>query len=178
MVAYMLRISETKQMISDDNNLPMRVEQPSLLEYLDSFLPFRIPRIPFVQTAANLDKAAGRLILAKADQRVARIDAVTTKVKHQSAPEARFLKASEIIAEKSLKPNEIHKDAAFAYLEAETNIKFANREKILEQATKQLDSDPPNSDSTKSIDDDWLNTFSRFAEEKSSEELQSLLEKS
>jgi hypothetical protein len=164
-------------MSKDQDNLPVQTEKPSLADYLDSLLPFRIPRLPFVRTAANLDKAAARLILAKAEQRAARVDAVTAKIKHQSNVEGRFLEASERVAENTLNQDETSRDAAFAYLEAETTIKFTNRTKVLEQATNELTSTPPQLDSDDEIDDDWLNTFARMAEEKSSAELQNLFGK-
>lgn len=164
-------------MNKDHDHLPVQTEKPSLADYLDSFLPFRIPRIPFVRTAANLDKAAARLILAKAEQHAARVDAVTAKIKDQSNAEGRFLAASERIAENALNQNEASRDTAFAYLEAETTIKFTNRTKVLNEATKQLSSDPPQQDAKEEIDDDWLNTFARMADEKSSAELQNLFGK-
>jgi hypothetical protein len=164
-------------MTEEPDNLPVQTEQSSLLEYLDSLLPFRIPRLPFVRVAANLDKAAARLILAKAEQRVALIEASTAKTKHRSNVEGRFLETAERIAEQALKRNEIPKDVALSYLEAETQIKFSNRTKVLDETVKQLTFDPPKQDSTATIDDDWLNMFSRIAEDKSSEELQSLFGK-
>jgi hypothetical protein len=164
-------------MTKEHTNLPVPSEKLSLVDYLESFLPFRIPRIPLVRTAANLDKAAARLILAKADQSVARIDAVTAKIKRQSKVEASFLKSAEQITEEALRANELPKEVAFAFLEAETKIRLGNRIKIVEEATKQLAHDPPEKDTDKVIDDDWLNMFSRIAEEKSSEELQSLFGK-
>jgi hypothetical protein len=124
-----------------------------------------------------LDKAAARLILAKAEQHAARLDAITATIKNQSNAEGRFLEASERIAEDTLKQNETSRDAAFAYLEAETKIKFKNRSRVLEEATTQFTSDPPQQDSNSEIDDDWLNTFARMAEEKSSAELQNLFGK-
>ena len=164
-------------MTDEDTNLPVQTEKPSLLDYLDSLLPFRIPRLPFVRTAANLDKAAARLVLANAEHSAARKDAATAKIKHQSNVEGRFLESAERIAEQALKRNEIPIDVALRYLEGETNIRFSNRAKVFEEAVKQLTFDPPIQDSQKSIDDDWLNMFSRLAEDKSSEELQSLFGK-
>jgi Protein of unknown function (DUF2806) len=130
-----------------------------------------------VRTAANLDKAAARLILAKAEQHAARIDATTAHIKHQSSVEGRFLESAERITERALKAHEIPREIAFAYLEAQTQIKFSNRAKVLEEAVKQLTFHPPQQDTDKTIDDDWLNMFSRIAEEKSTEELQSLFGK-
>jgi hypothetical protein len=53
--------SDAKETLLD---LPTK---PTLLEYIEGFLPFTLPRIPLPQTAKNLDKAAARLILAKAE---------------------------------------------------------------------------------------------------------------
>lgn len=164
-------------MTDEQNNLPVETEKRSLADYLDSLLPFRIPRLPFVRTAASFDKAASRLILAWSEQRAVRIDAATAKIKHQSNVEGRFLESAERIAVRALKQNEIPRDIALAYLESETQIKFTNRARVLEEAAKQLTFDPPTRESSHTIDDDWLNMFARLAEEKSSEELQSLFGK-
>jgi hypothetical protein len=164
-------------MANENSNLPAQAEKPSLGEFLDSILPFRVPRLPFVRTAANLDKAVARLILAKAELHVARMEAVTAKTKLQSTVEGRFLESAERTAELALSKNEIPKEVALAYLEAETQIKFSNRVKVLEEATKQLTFDPPQQDAKDAVDDDWLNMFARIAAEKSSEELQSLFGK-
>jgi hypothetical protein len=44
-------------------------QKPDLLDWLGNVLnlPFRIPRIPFAQTAKNVDKAASMLVLASAE---------------------------------------------------------------------------------------------------------------
>ena len=76
-------------MANENPNLPTQAEQPSLGEFLNFILPFRVPRLPFVRTAANLDKAVARLILAKAEQHAARMKAVTAKTKLQSTVEGR-----------------------------------------------------------------------------------------
>ena len=47
---------------------------PSLLEYLETFLPFKLPRLSLPQTAKNLDKALGGVVLASGEARVKRIE--------------------------------------------------------------------------------------------------------
>src|SRR6218665_2547923 len=72
----------------DHKQLP---EKPDFLSWIETWLPFRLPRIPLVQTAKNLDRAAAAIVLACGDNAVARIETSTTRIESRSAAEKTFI---------------------------------------------------------------------------------------
>jgi hypothetical protein len=63
------------------------------------------------------------------------------------------------------------------YRTAEEKRKLENRAAATQAAIEDLRQSPPQDDAQGEIDDDWLNYFARLAEDKSSEELQTLFGK-
>ncbi len=148
------------------------VQKPSLIEWLDGLLPFRLPRINLPQTAKNFDKAASRLVDAGASNAIARIDASTQAV-------TSFSKACQSFIERGAKQIRSRQhpdmdDRSLAYVLGEARLQQQNREKILEFASDSISLDPSSTDSVEPISDDWLNIFARFASEKSDIDVQIL----
>ena len=154
-----------------DVNLPTNSEKPSLFDWLEEFLPFRLPRIPLARTAANLDKAAAMIVLSGGQNMVARIHSSTTRVNAQASAERSFIELgqSKIVDGSSELANR-----ALGYVLGDALRKQENREEILRLATEDLASGEILADANQEIDTDWLNSFSRWAEDKSTEDVKQL----
>jgi hypothetical protein len=154
------------------SNLPSATEKPSLLDWLETFLPFRLPRIPFVRTAANLDKAAAMIVLAGGENVAARIQSSTSSISARTDAERALIEfgKTQITAD-------ARKDIAARALEyavGDALRKQENRENILRLATEELAKNPPSEEAETEIEDDWLNAFRQYAETKSKSDLQQL----
>ncbi|EKS38748.1 DUF2806 domain-containing protein [Afipia clevelandensis] len=135
-------------MADDSENLP------TIRGWLESWLGFQLPTIPMPNTLKNLDKAISTIVLATAANAKVRIDGSTGKIKAA---------------------NQITVDDMFRT--AEEKRKFENRSAATKAAIEDLRNEPPQTDAADQIEEDWLNTYGRIAEEKSSEELQALFGK-
>jgi hypothetical protein len=124
---------------------------PSVRDWLQQWLGFQLPSIPLPQTLKNLDKAIATVVLATANNAKVRIDGSTNKVKA----------ANKLVIEDMFQT-------------ASEKRKFENRAGTTRAAIDDLKHQPPEEDATGEVEEDWLNTFGRLAEEKSSEELQAL----
>jgi hypothetical protein len=155
-----------------ESNLPSPAEKPSLLDWLEEHfhLPFRLPRIPLVRTAANLDKAAGALITAGGDNLVARVEATTNRIRAKSSAEVAFIQFGQA----SIAETGGLAERALHYALGEAAITQKNREEILRIASEDLSNDPPKEDASQAVDDDWLDAFKRYAETKSNTDIQQL----
>jgi hypothetical protein len=127
---------------------------PTIGEYLANLLGFQIPSIPMPQTIRNLDKAASVIVLAAGENAAARIEAST----------------AQVVATGKINVDGLHRTA-------EEERKFKNRLDALQITVGELNqqlADDDARDAPEEIDVDWLNTFSRLAEDKSSQELKGL----
>lgn len=132
---------------------------PSLTDWLSNRLGFKIPGLG-PQSIKNLDKAIGRLILAGSD-------ILEEKIRHWE------------------KKNEIRHEFELEHIikSEQERLYLRNKLAILKHATDQLESEREQKNSNQEdnsaaeIEDDWLNYFSRAAEDKSSEELQQIFGK-
>jgi hypothetical protein len=125
-------------------------ELPTLGKYLSQWLGFQLPSVPFPHTRKNVDKALSQILLAGGQHIATRIRQSTRRV------EAR----GSIDIENMFRTEEEKNKAAVARV-----------------AIEQLGADPGTTDAPSEIEDDWLKFFARFAEDKSSEELQTLFGK-
>jgi hypothetical protein len=132
--------------MSDSQN-----ELPTLGQWISEWLGFQLPSIPLPQTLKNTDKALGILILAGIENLEAGIKNNTEKKKARG---------------------KIELDAM--YKTAEEKRKLENRAAAAKAALDELEENPATEDAKAEIDNDWLNMFTRLAEDKSSEELQRL----
>jgi hypothetical protein len=64
--------------------LPDMPAKPSFLEWVEGYLPFTLPRVPYPQTAKNLDAAAAKLVLGSGDALATLLDAGTSWVTRRS----------------------------------------------------------------------------------------------
>jgi hypothetical protein len=106
------------------------------------------------QTFKNLDKAASKILLAAGENAEARIKANTGKQKAKGKIEVDGL-----------------------YRTDEEKRKLENRAATVKVAIDEMNEKPAQQDAKQEIEDDWLNVYARFAEDKTSEELQSLFGK-
>jgi Protein of unknown function (DUF2806) len=162
---------QTEEKAVDADQLPAGWK-PGVLEWMESFLPFRLPRIRFPQAAKNLDKAVSRIIDAGASNAVTRIAVSTDTVSSLGKARQSFIErgTKQIRARQHLELD----DRSLSYVLGEARIGQQNREKVLEAAAEDIVSDPPNADSDTIISDDWLNHFAKLASEKGDEDIQVL----
>jgi hypothetical protein len=136
---------------SGDNPLP------TMSDWIANWLGFQLPAIPMPQTVKNLDKAVGKILLAAGENAEARIKSNTGKTKAKGKIEVEGMYRTE-----------------------EEKRKLENRAAAVKVAIDEINESSPEAsyqDAKSEIEDDWLNLFSRLAEDKSSEELQSLFGK-
>jgi hypothetical protein len=139
--------------MSDDLPVPAG-PLPTLSDWLAGWLGFQLPVIPMPQTVKNIDKAVGKILLAAGENAEARIKANTGRAKAKGKIEVEGLYRTE-----------------------EDRRKLENRAAIVKVAVDEINEGRAgieNADAKTEIDDDWLNMFARFAEDKSSEELKGL----
>lgn len=124
---------------------------PTISEAISNWLGVQLPSLHAPQTLKNLDKAISKVVLASGENIAERIKDNTSKVKARG----------EIAVEGM-------------YRTADDERKGRNRAATTKAAMKDLEREPPSEDAKEEISDDWLNLFSRIAEDKSSAELQEL----
>lgn len=157
-------------------NLPAPASaKPSLLEWIESFLPFTIPRIPLPQAAKNLDKALARIVDAGGNYHASNIEQTSRLQDAQTNATIDFIKRGSREIGKSLASGDdaLRKRSIEAAI-GEHIQSQRNREAIAKAAVKELKNDMPQLDATAAIDDDWLNLFASIASKKSTTDMQSL----
>lgn len=128
---------------------------PTIHEWLSEWAGVQLPGLPSMpQTLKNLDKAIGSVVLALGDNVKARVAANTGKVD-----------AGGKIDVDDLVRN------------AEERRKLENRAAIAQIAVEDISTNPGKSDAPSEVETDWLNTFSRLSEDKSSDDLRLLFGK-
>jgi hypothetical protein len=157
--------------MTSDSTLPSNTEKPDLLEWLETLLPFKFPRIPLVQMANNLDKAAASIVCASGANFAARIKSSTSRIEARTEAERTLIEFGQRqIAEGS---NELA-GRALNYAIGDAIRKQTNREEILKLAADDLAAALPKDDASHPIRDDWLDAFKQYAESKSSADIQQL----
>src|SRR5260370_29383469 len=126
-------------------------ELPTLGQAISQWLGFQLPSFRLPQTLKNVDKAFARIVLARGENLGERIRQSTKRIQAQGSIDIEGMFRTE-----------------------EEKRKFKNKEAIARSAIEELRNDPGAADAPSEIEDDWLNLFARFAEDKSSEELQAL----
>src|SRR5262245_50274008 len=156
--------STTSVVPEGSHQLP-EVPKPSLLEYLEGFLPFKLPRLPLPQTAKNLDKATSRLILAGGEAWAKRIERGVSLEDAEAAAKADLIKrGSKAIAKRiAAGDSDLVNRSIEAALGQQVRAQ-CNRERVVEVAARELEAAPPPDDAATEIDDDWLNLFASLAE--------------
>jgi hypothetical protein len=132
----------------DSDNLP------TIRQWIWDWLGIPLPAVPLPQTLKNLDKAVGKILLAAGENVEARVKVNTAKAKAQGKI-----------------------DVEGMYRTEEGKRKIENRALTTKAAVEEMRANPAQEDAQEEIDDDWLNFFARVAEDKNSEELQSLFGK-
>lgn len=163
---------ELQESSDSPTKLPALPDKPNLTEWLESFLPFRLPRIPLPQTAKNLDKSAARLVEAVGINAIARVDSSTSRQNALAKASATFIDLGTNQIEKGTS-TELN-ERALTYVLNEAKLEQRNREAILRVAAEELHDSLTEVDARAEIDEDWLNLFSRFASDKSNADIQRL----
>jgi hypothetical protein len=127
---------------------------PTMSDWIANWLGFQLPAIPMPQTVKNLDKAVGKILLAAGENAEARIKSNTGKAKAKGKIEVEGM-----------------------YRTDEEKRKLENRAATVRIAVDEVNDKPQQQDAAQEIDDDWLNLYAKIAEDKTSEELQSLFGK-
>lgn len=159
-------------MTLDPNKLPSASEKNGLLEWLDELLPFKLPRIPLVRAAANLDKAVAMIVLSSGQNISARINSSTERIEAMGHAERALIELGQQELSKNAKPN--LRERAIEHAIGDAVRRQSNREKILEITAEDLSENPPSNDAQEEIEDDWLDAFKRYSETKSNSDIQHL----
>jgi hypothetical protein len=152
-------------------DLPEPQKRPSLLEWIEGYLPFNIPRIPLPQTARNLDKAFAQLVMAGGENLTARLASDTAKVKALGNARTGFIEHG---ARLLLDGNSDFDERALGYVLENARLGQSSRERILELTAEEIHNHPPQQDAKSEIETDWLRAFAKYASEKSSDEIRAL----
>ncbi len=126
------------------------------------------------QTAKNLDSALARLVAAGGTNLAARFERNTSKIDALKSAEREAIEAASARAAIRIGLDDELADRAIEYTYRESILQQANRERIAEKASEEIRHNPGATDAGNQIDADWLNQFSRLAENTSGEALQSL----
>lgn len=125
----------------------------------------------------NLWKSIGRLITGAVDVPVAYLEAKVQQIKSESNALALVTKYAAESAAKEFGQDKFLIDRTVNHFGSKLLREQINRERTIELAVEDLKINPPNEDSKKEIDDDWLEMFSRISETKSNEDVQLFLSK-
>ncbi|MFC2950628.1 DUF2806 domain-containing protein [Marinicaulis aureus] len=157
-----------------DGNLPTETDKNgSFLEKFGKTLSDAM----FPNIRENVDKALGRVIGASGELCATLIDNETEKLKTRKDARVVSIRSINNAAnDKNLTDDDIISRAA-SYQAQRTLRQQLNREKICKAAAEEIGENPPTKDAADSIDDDWLEQFSRHAEKVSSEQMQRLWSK-
>ncbi len=140
-------------MAGDDDSGEKKL--PTIREALSDYFGIQLPGLPpMPQTIKNADKAIGQIFLALGGNASERVSNNTGKVKALGK-----IELDDIVRN------------------AEERRKLENRAVITKAAIEDLNEDPGAVDAKGDIEDDWLNTFARISEDKSSADLQKLFGK-
>jgi hypothetical protein len=166
--------------MSDDNsnNLPTK---PSFTDWLQSLLPFKLPRIPLPQVAKNFDKAGARLVSSGLGNLSERLDASSQRIAARSKAETALInRVKQYLSAAPDIPPDLQ-SRALEHALGEAIIAQSNREKILELTVDEVNKTEETTQTTDKkedakaeIDTDWLNLFTKYAETKSNEDVQKI----
>src|SRR5277367_1170266 len=105
---------------------PVPATVPGLGDWLSQWLGFKIPTIPLLQTAKNLDKAMGRLITAGGANLASRIERDTARREARSAAETRMIGAASSYLESRIGSENHVMERAIAFSFGDSILKQTN----------------------------------------------------
>lgn len=159
--------------MSDDRQLPAANEE-SASAVAAAFASLDGVTIPPVIKRGVLH-AINRLLGGLVDIPAAHLEGVVQRIKTEANAKSAFaLSVAQAAAEK-YNSNPALVDRAVEHYGARLLREQHNRENVVQQAVEDIRLDPPTQDATTSVDDDWLEAFSRVAETKSNKDLQLIL---
>jgi hypothetical protein len=149
---------------------------PTLSEWISGLLGFRLPSIPLVRTGLNLEKALEKVILAGGENAASRIKRNTSWIEARTKADVRVIEASGKYVGRQVAAESAFTERALEFTYRDSLLKQDNREKIgmlaLEDFSAKMGTQTV--DAETEIDDDWLNSFTDFASQKSTGEIQIL----
>lgn len=146
------------------------IETEDVLSAIDG-----IPLPPAIKK--NLWKSLGRLITGVVDIPVAYLESKAESIKGETIALNVFrTKVAEKASDEFMQDENLM-NRAVDYYGSKLLKEQINRENVLNKATDELKLNPPEKDTEKEIDEDWLDMFSRISETKSNEEVQLILSK-
>lgn len=134
-----------------------------------------IPLPPAIKK--NLWKSLGRLITGVVDIPVAYLESKAERIKGETTALNVFRTKIAEKASDEFMQDEGLMNRAVDYYGSKLLKEQINRESVVNKTTDELKLNPPESDTEKEIDEDWLDMFSRISETKSNEEVQLILSK-
>lgn len=151
------------------NNLT-KLDSEDILSAIDG-----IPLPPAIKK--NLWKSLGRLITGVVDIPVAYLESKTERIKGETVALNLFRnKVAEKASSEFMEDENLMKRAV-NYYGSKLLREQVNREQVIYKTVEDLKLNPPKKDTTKEIDEDWLEMFSRISESKSNQEVQLILSK-
>jgi Protein of unknown function (DUF2806) len=128
------------------------------------------------QTVKNLDKAVARLVAVGGENLASRIERNTSLREARAKAEVHVIDASGAYLGSHITDGSALTERALEFAFGDSVLKQSNREKIarlaLEDFTEKIGAQA--ADAETEIDDDWLNSFSDLASQKSNAEIQGL----
>jgi hypothetical protein len=142
-------------------------------------LPDNLPLPNNIKRNAILALANGvaGLITAALDIPTAYLNRVSEVARAKTEGKVTVMRAAALTAAKRLEGDQDIADRALDYFGSKIVREQQNRESVARKFLNLLAESPTDEDSTLNIDDDWLTSFWRLAETKSSEDVQELLAK-
>jgi hypothetical protein len=155
---------------------PVPANLPTLSETISEWLGFQLPSIPLVRTGLNLEKALARLILVGGANLASRIQRNTSLREARAKAEAHIIDASGTYLGSRITDASALTERALEFAFGDSVLMQSNREKIARLAIEDFTAkiDAQGADAETEIDDDWLNSFSDLASQKSNAEIQAL----
>lgn len=129
-----------------------------------------IPLPPVVKQ--SLGKAIGGLITGMADVPGAWLQGKAQAIRDETAARTAVTQAMAAAAVKEVAGDPQMGKRALHHFGARLLREQKNREAVVAIAAEDLKNDPPTEDAATEVNDDWLNNFSRLAEHRSDQEMQ------
>jgi Protein of unknown function (DUF2806) len=155
---------------------PVPTNLPTLSEKIWGWFGLQVPSIPLPQTVKNLDKALGRLIAVGGENLASRMEHDTSRRQARAEAEADIIDVSGGYLGSQITDQGPFTERALEFAFGDSVLKQSNREKIARLAIEDFTtkSAGQTADAAAEIDEDWLNSFSDLASQKSNAEIQGL----
>src|SRR4051812_30900696 len=100
--------------MADDHSIAP-AQRPTLTGWIESFLPFSLPKLPFRRTTANIDKSLAHHVWSGAEHVTARIEASTGRIRAHGAATVKLIKVGARTVEQRVRTDPDLADRAFEF---------------------------------------------------------------